>query len=120
MSNKWLRKDGETLHRNIPDAQDSTREILRAVAEGRPQSEDELKALKRRKLVQQVTRKSFRVARGSQYRPRRVKRYADLTKDMLGSKEEVRFVVFYFTCTMYSCLEIYFMLTADGCWVPLE
>jgi phenylalanyl-tRNA synthetase alpha chain len=42
-------------------------------------------ALKRRKLVNIVTRKSLRVGRGPAYAPKRTKKAADLTKEMLGT-----------------------------------
>ena len=43
------------------------------------------KDLKRRKLINVVTRKSFKVTRGPKYAPNRVKKSADLTKEMLDS-----------------------------------
>jgi phenylalanyl-tRNA synthetase alpha chain len=42
-------------------------------------------ALKRRKLIVLKTRKSFHVVRGPSYAPQRVRRAADLTKEMLDS-----------------------------------
>lgn len=44
-----------------------------------------LDGLKRRKLISLVTRKSYRVTRGPAYAPVRVKKAADLTKEMLDS-----------------------------------
>jgi phenylalanyl-tRNA synthetase alpha chain len=44
-----------------------------------------LDGLKRRKLVSLVTRKSYKVTKGSAYAPVRVKKSADLTKEMLDS-----------------------------------
>lgn len=41
--------------------------------------------LKRRKLINLVTRKSYKVAKGPSFAPKRVKRAADLTKEMLDS-----------------------------------
>jgi phenylalanyl-tRNA synthetase alpha chain len=41
--------------------------------------------LKKRKLVNLVTRKSLRVKRGTSFAPQRVKRAADLTKEMIDS-----------------------------------
>ena len=43
------------------------------------------KDLKRRKIINLITRKSNRVTRGAQYAPQRVKKAADLTKEMLDS-----------------------------------
>ena len=44
-----------------------------------------LDGLKRRKLITLVKRNSYRVTRGSAYAPVRVKKAADLTKEMLDS-----------------------------------
>lgn len=52
-------------------------------------SEDDYKNLKRRKLVQQVVRKSYKVTKGADFKPKRVRKMADLTKDMLGVKSEM-------------------------------
>ena len=78
------------------DIRDETMDQLKSVASsssagGAALSEEDLKNLKRRKLVAQITRKSYKVSKGSQYQPRRVKRYADLTKEMLGNQQEVIF-----------------------------
>jgi phenylalanyl-tRNA synthetase alpha chain len=42
-------------------------------------------ALKRRKLISLVTRKSYSVSRGPNYSPTRIRKAADLTRDMLES-----------------------------------
>jgi phenylalanyl-tRNA synthetase alpha chain len=44
-----------------------------------------LTALKRRKLITLVTRKSLKVTKGASYSPTRIKKAADLTKEMLDS-----------------------------------
>ena len=44
-----------------------------------------LTALKRRKLITLVTRKSLHVTKGTAYSPIRIKKAADLTKEMLDS-----------------------------------
>lgn len=93
MKSKWVKKNGDILVRDADPSTvaDTTREQLQAVVEGRQDAltEDDYKNLKRRKLVQQVVRKSARVTRGPNYRSKRVKKFADLTKDMLGNKSEV-------------------------------
>jgi phenylalanyl-tRNA synthetase alpha chain len=90
MKNKWLKKDGEKIVRLASDVKDTTRDVLLAVQQmTAPVDEEEMKNLKRRKLVQQVVRKSFRLSKGPCFRPVRARRYADLTKDMLGNKNEV-------------------------------
>lgn len=94
MKNKWVKKSGDLIVRAAEpsDVVDSTRQQLITIIEGGENAltEEDYKNLKRRKLVQQVVRKSARVTKGSNYRPKRVKKYADLTKDMLGNKAEVR------------------------------
>lgn len=90
MKNKWLKKEGERVVRLAADVKDTTREVLLGVQQMTgPVEEEEMKNLKRRKLVQQVVRKSFRLAKGPCFRSVRARRYADLTKDMLGNKNEV-------------------------------
>jgi hypothetical protein len=69
---------------------DETAAILAQVStDSSGTSEEELKNLKRRKLVQQVVRKSLKIVRGPEYRQQRVRKMADLTKAMLGDKTEV-------------------------------
>ena len=86
MKNKWIKKDGDTLRPLATSVADETMHQLHNLAS---LSDDDCKNLKRRKLVSQVTRKSYRVTKGPQYAPTRVKRHADITKDMLGNKETV-------------------------------
>jgi hypothetical protein len=95
MKSKWLRKEGEAYYRAVDNAEDETAILLSALRDGRPVSEEDLKNLKRRKLVQQVTKKSFRVTRGPEFQPVRVKKMADLTKSMLGNKNEVSLPEFF-------------------------
>jgi phenylalanyl-tRNA synthetase alpha chain len=90
MKNKWLQKKGDIIVRSVVQVVDETRTILQEVAEGNcSASEEELKNLKKRKLVQQITRKSYKISKGAEFRGKRVKKMADLHKSMLGSKDEV-------------------------------
>ena len=52
-------------------------------------SDADLDNLKRRKLAEKTTRKSYKITRGENYRPVRVKKFADLTKEMLGLKTDL-------------------------------
>ena len=98
MKNKWLKKQGDSVLRIAESVRDETADYLNQVSGGSSSvSEEELKNLKRRKLVQQVIRKSYKVTKGECFRPQRVRRMADLTKDMLGSKSEVS-VLFEYHC----------------------
>jgi phenylalanyl-tRNA synthetase alpha chain len=93
MKNKWLKKEGETLLRLVPSVADSAADALRAVrdgdAAGVSAQEAELKALKKRKLAGQVTRKSSKITKGGDFQTVRVRKVADLTKAMLGNKAEM-------------------------------
>ena len=91
LKNKWAKKDKASgnLIAIVSEAKDEVREQLDALqaANGDPKALDDksVQALKRRKLISLVTRKSYTVSRGSDYKPKRVKKAADLTKEMLDS-----------------------------------
>jgi len=90
--NKWAKKDGDKLValKTLEDVVDETKDKLKALqdADGNPEvimSDKEVTMLKKRKLVSLVKRNSFAVTRGEHYAPNRVKKAADLTKEMLDS-----------------------------------
>ena len=91
MKNKWAKKDGANLValKTMEEVSDTTREQLKALedANGDESKVDgvDINGLKRRKLITLVKRVSYSVARGNQYAPKRVKKAADLTKEMLDS-----------------------------------
>ena len=91
MKNKWAKKDGQNLIalKTMEEVTDVTRAQLQALqnADGDASSIDAKDAnlLKRRKLINLVKRVSYSVVRGDNYAPKRVKKAADLTKEMLDS-----------------------------------
>mmetsp|Transcript_11401 Transcript_11401/g.14844 ORF Transcript_11401/g.14844 Transcript_11401/m.14844 type:complete len:562 (+) Transcript_11401:134-1819(+) len=91
MKNKWVKKDGQQLVRLVDSVVDETQTKLQqlqaADIHNQGLSNDDIKNLKRRKLVNQVTRKSFKVLKGPEWAPARMKRAGDLTKEMLDSGE---------------------------------
>ena len=90
MKNKWIKKHGENLIAIAGTIKDEVAENLRKIKSGESAvSEEELNNLKRRKLVQQINRKSAKVLKGPEFREFRVRKVADLTKDMLGTRNEV-------------------------------
>lgn len=95
MKNKWLKKNKDVIVRCTDSIRDETAEILRQLASGAELSEDDLKNLKRRKLVNQQIRKSYRIEKGEEFSETRQKRWADITRDMLGNRDDVRFVIHY-------------------------
>eukprot|EP00588_Corethron_pennatum_P015482 CAMPEP_0194279696 /NCGR_PEP_ID=MMETSP0169-20130528/14072_1 /TAXON_ID=218684 /ORGANISM="Corethron pennatum, Strain L29A3" /LENGTH=568 /DNA_ID=CAMNT_0039024151 /DNA_START=111 /DNA_END=1817 /DNA_ORIENTATION=+ len=85
MKNKWIKKDGQSLVAVADNVVDEVRSMLEQINNGVEVDSKELAKLKRRKLISPVTRKSFSVVRGPNYAPTRVKKVADLTKEMLES-----------------------------------
>lgn len=94
MKNKWIQKKGDIVIIANSLVSDETANILKQIDDNKVLlSEEEYKNLKKRKLVQQVTRKSYRISKGHEFRIQRVKKVADLHKSMLGTKEEVIFLI---------------------------
>eukprot|EP00611_Tribonema_gayanum_P023070 TRINITY_DN4774_c0_g1_i1.p1 TRINITY_DN4774_c0_g1~~TRINITY_DN4774_c0_g1_i1.p1 ORF type:complete len:525 (+),score=158.45 TRINITY_DN4774_c0_g1_i1:218-1576(+) len=88
----WLKKGPQgALVKGSDDVRDTTQDKLRALeaAGGALESlsAEDAKELKRRKMVTQIMRKSFKVTRGAQYALERKKKAADLTREMLESGE---------------------------------
>jgi len=91
MKNKWAMKQADKIValKSMDEVSDDTRAELQIMVSGggKVDSLDEKTAngLKRRKLISLVTRKSLSVSRGIAYEPQRVKKAADLTKEMLDN-----------------------------------
>lgn len=96
LKNRWARKDkgtGKLIAIVDAIAKDDVREQLTKLASSSGSGGDNTKvlddvayaALKRRKLISLVTRKSYAVGRGPNYAPTRTRKAADLTRDMLES-----------------------------------
>lgn len=89
MKNKWLAKQGDRVVAAVQDAKDETADWLRAVDAQQEVPEATLQALKKRKLVTQITRKSYRITKGPDFREQRVRKVADLTRSMLEVREQL-------------------------------
>mmetsp|Transcript_100214 Transcript_100214/g.289362 ORF Transcript_100214/g.289362 Transcript_100214/m.289362 type:complete len:505 (-) Transcript_100214:343-1857(-) len=91
MKKKWVKKDGADLVplKKDDEVEDEVQTQLKKLADAgfaeSAISDKDAKDLKRRKVLNLVTRKSHKVTRGSKYAPQRVKKAADLTKEMLDS-----------------------------------
>jgi len=98
MKNKWAKKTGDTLIalKVKGDVTDETRDHLNALKQVNGDvtatadadvvlDDAAITALKRRKLITLVTQHYLAVSRGKDYAPKRQKRAADLTKEMLDS-----------------------------------
>ena len=91
MKNKWLKKQGESVVKIADSASDDTAAVLAKIKSGSYNDvpEDELKNLKKRTLLQQTIRKSYKITKGVDFKEKRVRKMADLTKEMLGNKADM-------------------------------
>lgn len=89
MKNKWVKKEGDLIVKVVTDPVDEAAVAMKAIQLGEVYPEKECQALKKRKLINQVVRKSFKVTKGPEFRRKRVRKMADLNKSMLGSKSDV-------------------------------
>ena len=96
LKNKWATKDKASgkLKPTVADGVVVKDDVKEQLTKLKSASEDEntkilddqsISLLKRRKLISLVTRKSYVISRGPNYAPQRVKKAADLTKEMLES-----------------------------------
>ena len=91
MKNKWIKKDGADIVavKTMDEVSDETQHALQKLKESGftedALDDKTLQGLKRRKLIKLNTRKSCKVQRGPSYSPKRQKKAADLTKEMLDS-----------------------------------
>ncbi|KAG6969921.1 hypothetical protein JG688_00005102 [Phytophthora aleatoria] len=89
MKSKWIRLDKADgkFYRNVEEVKDEVTEMLRRVeqADGALSavSKDEANTLKRRKLAEVRTRKSYALSKGVNFALQRKKQAAGLTKEML-------------------------------------
>merc|ERR1719246_287484 len=63
---------------SIPELQKTLGKDVAKIGMGQDIDGKMLTSLKKRKLLQPITRKSYTIVRGSSYAPQRVKKYADL------------------------------------------
>ncbi|KAJ9050715.1 Phenylalanyl-tRNA synthetase, beta subunit, cytoplasmic [Entomophthora muscae] len=82
--NKWIKKDGTNLVRQVESIVDQTQEDLRQIRDTMKHSDSEVtKELKRRKLCENKKVVSYMVSKGSQFALTVTKQATDLTVDML-------------------------------------
>jgi phenylalanyl-tRNA synthetase alpha chain len=93
MKNKWIQKKGDLLVPLLADVEDSVSNILKSIlADSSATGIDDKELLnlkKNRKMIVQVTRKSYKITKGPDFKPKRVRKMADLNKSMLGSKGDM-------------------------------
>ena len=105
MKNKWISKDGDLMKAAVEEIEDLTKVQLTKLAEFANPEENgsallgkEATMLKKRKLIAGKSRTSYDVTRGPEYAEERVKKAADLTKEMIdsGAWESTKFKAYNF------------------------
>jgi len=89
---KWIRQDKTTLYRLVKEVEDTVRNSLAKVRENKEVTEDELNVLKRRRMAQVNTIKTYKVTKGTKYSPTFKKVATDITSAMIASgswKDEI-------------------------------
>ncbi|XP_051827597.1 phenylalanine--tRNA ligase alpha subunit [Antechinus flavipes] len=106
MSNKWIRVEknapgGPRVFRAVDNVQDLVQAKLRLVQEGEAErlSEKERNELKKRKLLSEVTLKTYWVSKGSAFSTSISKQEAELSPEMIssGSWRDVKFKAYNFS-----------------------
>lgn len=109
-----LAKQGEMVVKLVDSAIDETAQQLIAIQNNQILDDKDLQNLKRRKLIQQSIRKSYKITKGPEFKLQRVRKVAELTKEMLGNKAEVS------NCIGHVDQQINSLLCIDGNWKSLE
>ncbi|KAL8143533.1 hypothetical protein V2J09_016565 [Rumex salicifolius] len=99
MKKEWvvLEKKSQLVLRKDPDVmdkvKDNVKECLAAIEAGETVSQEDIEALKRRKLIMPQTWKGYSVRKGPNYAPKRKKAATDLTRENLqrGDWKELEF-----------------------------
>ncbi|XP_059462755.1 phenylalanine--tRNA ligase alpha subunit, cytoplasmic [Corylus avellana] len=82
--NKWVDM-GKQVSRKVKHVEDRVKDLLLQIKDGQVIDQDDIKALKGRKLIAPQTWNGYSVKKGPSYAPQRKKFVADLTREMLQS-----------------------------------
>jgi phenylalanyl-tRNA synthetase alpha chain len=83
--NKWVEMGKQLVSRKVEHVDDKVKNLLLQIKEGQVVDQDDIKALKGRKLIAPQTWNGFSLKKGPDYAPQRKKVAADLTREMLQS-----------------------------------
>uniref|UniRef100_A0A2N9HQK9 Reverse transcriptase zinc-binding domain-containing protein n=1 Tax=Fagus sylvatica TaxID=28930 RepID=A0A2N9HQK9_FAGSY len=83
--NKWVEMGKQLVSRKVEHVDDKVKNLLLQIKEGQVVDQDDIKALKGRKLIAPQTWNGFSLKKGPDYAPQRRKVAADLTREMLQS-----------------------------------
>ncbi|XP_023521081.1 phenylalanine--tRNA ligase alpha subunit, cytoplasmic-like [Cucurbita pepo subsp. pepo] len=91
--NKWVEMGKQLISRKVQHVDDKVKNLLLQIKDGKEIHDDDVKALKARKLIVSQTWKGYSVKKGPSYAPRRKKAATDLTRENLqrGDWRELEF-----------------------------
>ncbi|XP_022155502.1 phenylalanine--tRNA ligase alpha subunit, cytoplasmic [Momordica charantia] len=81
--NKWVEMGKQLISRKVQHVDDKVKNLLLQIKDGKAIQDDDIKALKARKLIVSQTWKGYSVKKGPNYAPRRKKTTTDLTRENL-------------------------------------
>lgn len=85
--NKWVDMGKQLVSRKLEHVKDRVKDLLLQIQDGKVVDQEDIKALKARKLIAPQTWTGYSVKKGPDYAPQRKKFAADLTREMLQSGE---------------------------------
>ncbi|KAF5448819.1 hypothetical protein F2P56_029318 [Juglans regia] len=85
--NKWVEMGKQLVSRKVQHVNDTVKDLLLQIEGGKVIDQDDIKALRGRKLIATQTWNGYSVRKGPEYAPQRKKFAADLTREMLQSGE---------------------------------
>ncbi|KAM1006262.1 hypothetical protein ACFX14_003115 [Malus domestica] len=96
---KWVEMGKQLVTRKIQHVEDEVKSLLLQIQDGQAINQDEIKALKARKLIVPQTWKGYSVKKGPNYAPKRKKVATDLTRENLqrGDWKELEFKEYNFS-----------------------
>lgn len=87
MKKKWISVQNGQVLAAVESIVDEVQELLKKVSDGKEISPDAFKELKKRKLVNKQTVKTYSVAKGPQFALERQESITELTQEMLKNKD---------------------------------
>ncbi|PWA58998.1 phenylalanyl-tRNA synthetase [Artemisia annua] len=85
--NKWVEMGKTQVSRKVEHVDDNVKAMLVKIKDGEALNQEDIDALKRRKLISPQTWKGYSVIKGPDYAPKRKKPATDLTRENLSSGE---------------------------------
>ncbi|KAK9286433.1 hypothetical protein L1049_014830 [Liquidambar formosana] len=99
MKNKWVEMGKQLVSRKVQNVDDKVKDLLLKIQDGEAIEQDDIEALKKRKLIAPQIWKGYSVRKGPNYAPKRKKVATDLTRENLqrGDWKELEFKEYNFS-----------------------